>query len=213
MFRQAATVVLVTPMHSKSATRSSRSATRSRSKARRGDVGIVSRCTARSRPRTAHCTTSSDRRRDQPGTRAVRARLVGRSRYNTAIASPPRQQHRFAIAISSAEPTLARLESGRSKPAVSGFLGVEVESVTSDLAAQANLDVTHGVRRECHPASPADKAGIRVGDVIVKSTRPTSAPQALTTAVKVISRARRWTSWSTAGSSSRSTRRSRPSAS
>jgi S1-C subfamily serine protease len=111
-------------------------------------------------------------------------RVIG---INTAIASPADANNiGFAIAISSAEPTLARLESGKSKPAVSGFLGVEVESVTSDLAAQANLDVTHGAYvADVTPASPADKAGIRVGDVIVKfDTTDISTAQALTTAVK-----------------------------
>src|SRR4029077_5737024 len=64
---------------------------------------------------------------------------------NTAIASPADANNiGFAIAISSAEPYLRQLEWGKSKPPVSGFLGVEVESVTSTLATQANLAVTRG---------------------------------------------------------------------
>ncbi len=111
-------------------------------------------------------------------------RVIG---INTAIASPADANNiGFAIAISSAEPTLQKLESGQSKPQVSGFLGVEVESVTSDLAAQANLHVSHGAYvADVTPSSPADKGGIRVGDVIVKfdTTGITTAP-ALTSAVK-----------------------------
>jgi S1-C subfamily serine protease len=111
-------------------------------------------------------------------------RVIG---INTAIASPADANNiGFAIAISSAEPTLEKLESGKSKPTVSGFLGVEVESVTSGLAAQANLDVTRGAYvADVTPSSPADKAGIRVGDVVVKFDSTTiNTAEALTSAVK-----------------------------
>jgi putative serine protease PepD len=110
-------------------------------------------------------------------------RVIG---INTAIASPADANNiGFAIGISSAEPTLQKLESGKSKPAVAGFLGVEVESVTSALAAQANLDVTHGAYvADVTPSSPADKGGIRVGDVILKlDTTAIDTAQALTSAV------------------------------
>jgi S1-C subfamily serine protease len=111
-------------------------------------------------------------------------RVIG---INTAIASPADANNiGFAIAISSAEPTLRKLESGKSKPAVSGFLGVEVESVTSAIAAQANLDVTHGAYvADVTPSSPADKGGVRVGDVILKlDSTSISTAEALTSAVK-----------------------------
>ena len=110
-------------------------------------------------------------------------RVIG---INTAIASPADANNiGFAIGISSAEPTLQKLESGKSKPAVAGFLGVEVESVTNALAAQANLDVTHGAYvADVTPSSPADKGGVRVGDVILKlDTTAINTAQALTSAV------------------------------
>jgi S1-C subfamily serine protease len=105
---------------------------------------------------------------------------------NTAIASPADANNiGFAIAISSAEPTLKRLESGTSKPAQTGFLGVQVESVDASVAAQAGLKVSKGAYvADVTPTSPADDAGIRVGDVIVRlgTTTIDTAPQ-LTAAV------------------------------
>jgi S1-C subfamily serine protease len=110
-------------------------------------------------------------------------RVIG---INTAIASPADANNiGFAIAISSAEPTLQRLESGKAAPTKAGFLGVQVESVTGDLATQANLDVSHGAYvADVTPTSPADKGGIRVGDVIVKlNSTAINTAQALTSAV------------------------------
>jgi serine protease Do len=111
-------------------------------------------------------------------------RVIG---INTAIASPADANNiGFAIAISSAEPTLQKLESGKSKPTQSGFLGVEVETVDSGLAAQANLAVSHGAYvADVTPSSPADHAGIRVGDVIVKLDSTTiNTAQNLTSSVQ-----------------------------
>jgi S1-C subfamily serine protease len=110
-------------------------------------------------------------------------RVIG---INTAIASPADANNiGFAIAISSAEPTLKRLESGTSKPAQTGFLGVQVESVDASVAAQAGLKVTKGAYvADVTPTSPADDAGIRVGDVIVRLGSTTiDTAQQLTTAV------------------------------
>jgi S1-C subfamily serine protease len=104
---------------------------------------------------------------------------------NTAIASPADANNiGFAIAISSAEPELKKLESGR--PAQAGFLGVQVETVDASVAAQANLQVYHGAYvADVTPSSPADRAGIRVGDVIVQlGSTPINTAEDLTTAVE-----------------------------
>jgi serine protease Do len=92
-------------------------------------------------------------------------RVIG---INTAIASPADANNiGFAIAISSAEPYLRKLETGESVRA--GFLGVKVESVDSTVAAERDLKVDHGaVIVEVTPDSPADDAGLQVGDVIVR---------------------------------------------
>jgi serine protease Do len=92
-------------------------------------------------------------------------RVIG---INTAIASPADSNNiGFAIAISSAEPYLRKLETGKSVRA--GFLGVKVESVDASVAAAQRLKVDHGaVVVEITPSSPADNAGIKVGDVIVR---------------------------------------------
>ena len=63
-------------------------------------------------------------------------RVIG---INTAIASPADANNiGFAIAISSAEPYLRRLETGESVRA--GFLGVKVESVDSKLGRGTRLE-------------------------------------------------------------------------
>ena len=106
---------------------------------------------------------------------------------NTAIASPADANNiGFAIAISSAEPTLKALESGKNKPDQTGFLGVRVESVDATLAQQAGLHVNRGALvAEVTSGSPADHAGIHVGDVILRldTTVIDTAPE-LTSAVQ-----------------------------
>jgi S1-C subfamily serine protease len=108
-------------------------------------------------------------------------RVIG---INTAIASPADANNiGFAIAISSAETTLRKLESGESVQ--TGFLGVRVETVDSSLATQQHLKVDHGaVVADVTPSSPADDAGIKTGDVILRlgSTPINTAPN-LTVAV------------------------------
>jgi S1-C subfamily serine protease len=106
---------------------------------------------------------------------------------NTAIASPADANNiGFAIAISSAEPTLKDLESGKKTPTQTGFLGVKVESVDAALARAQGLKVDRGALvADVTSGSPAAKAGIRVGDVIVKlGTTVIDAAPDLTSAVQ-----------------------------
>jgi serine protease Do len=91
------------------------------------------------------------------------AQVIG---INSAIADPSYAQNvGFAIPISRAEPVIADLRAGR-KPA---FLGVATSTVTPEIANEANLDVSSGAYVEVvTKGSPADKAGIHQGDVIVE---------------------------------------------
>jgi serine protease Do len=103
---------------------------------------------------------------------------------NTAIASPADANNiGFAIAISSAEPYLRQLESG--KAVQTGFLGVHVETVDKTLAATEGLKIDHGALvADVTASSPADDAGIKAGDVIVRfDTTTIDTAQQLTTAV------------------------------
>ena len=48
------------------------------------------------------------------------------------------------------------------------WLGISVQSITPDIADSLNLEHPHGVLvANLHPASPAKKAGIKVGDVVL----------------------------------------------
>jgi S1-C subfamily serine protease len=108
-------------------------------------------------------------------------RVIG---INTAIASPADANNiGFAIAISSAEPYLRDLESGKS--AQTGFLGVKVQSVDAAFSTAKGLKVDRGAYvASVTPSSPAARAGIRVGDVVVRvnTTAIDSAPD-LTSAI------------------------------
>ncbi len=73
----------------------------------------------------------------------------------------------FAIPIEIAQSSVEQLlEFGR---VVRGFLGVTMESVTRQKADALNLDRPAGALvNRIEPGSPADRAGIEVGDVIVR---------------------------------------------
>ncbi|HEX4493242.1 MAG TPA: trypsin-like peptidase domain-containing protein [Acidimicrobiia bacterium] len=89
---------------------------------------------------------------------------------NTAIASPADANNiGFAIAISSAEPTLKHLEAGQGAPATTGYLGVEVESVDASVAQAEHLSINRGAFViKVTSGAPASAAGIRPNDVIVR---------------------------------------------
>jgi putative serine protease PepD len=111
-------------------------------------------------------------------------RVIG---INTAIASPADANNiGFAIAISSAEPTLKKLEEGQGAPARTGFLGVNVESVDASVKAAEHLSVDRGAWvADVTADSPASAAGIKAGDVIVRlDSTAIDTAQALTAAVQ-----------------------------
>ncbi len=84
----------------------------------------------------------------------------------------------FAIAIDTAEPIIARAIARPSAPVA--YLGVAAEDVSPSLAFQFNLPVQSGaVVVDTVPNGPADRAGIRPGEVIVAfdGTRVTGAGQ------------------------------------
>jgi len=102
---------------------------------------------------------------------------------NTAVATSsagnaPAQNIGFAIAIDAIKPLVPQLllggtggvHGGVAPPTSSNtaFLGVVVESVTPALAQSDHLTPTSGALvTGVSPGSPADKAGIKAGDVIV----------------------------------------------
>jgi serine protease Do len=73
----------------------------------------------------------------------------------------------FAISIDLAKPLVQEIID---KGFVSrGFLGVNVVNVTPSIAASFNLPVDSGIGvADVEPGSPADKAGLRVNDIIVR---------------------------------------------
>lgn len=96
----------------------------------------------------------------------LQGRLVG---INTAILSRSggNQGIGFAVPINLARTVMENLvEHGR---VVRGFLGVNIQDITSELAKEFDLDEPRGALvAEVTPDSPAEKAGLKNGDVIVE---------------------------------------------
>jgi serine protease Do len=92
----------------------------------------------------------------------MEGRVVG---INTAII-PQGQGIGFAIPINTAKPLIPQL---REKGVVSrGYLGVQIQSVTPDLARALRIEEQKGALvADVVPEGPADKAGIKRGDLIV----------------------------------------------
>jgi S1-C subfamily serine protease len=90
-------------------------------------------------------------------------RVIG---INTAIADPGEAQNvGFAIPISQAKPIIDQLAQGM-QPA---YLGVYTADTGTSAAQQLGVSATSGaVVTRVPNATPADKAGIQVGDVIVE---------------------------------------------
>ncbi len=96
----------------------------------------------------------------------LKGEVVG---INTAIMTENGGNQGIGLAISSA---LARkvvegiVSTGR---VVRGYLGVVIEDLNKAKAADLNVPLTEGVIvREVEPGSPADQAGLKVGDVVVE---------------------------------------------
>ena len=108
----------------------------------------------------------------------TRGELVG---INTAIFSQSGgyQGVGFAVPTNLAKPVYESLVS--TGKVVRGFLGVGIQAVTTELAESFHLDHTQGALvTNVVPGSPADKAGIKRGDVIVEyQGKPVSDPRNL----------------------------------
>lgn len=96
----------------------------------------------------------------------INGRLIG---INTAILSRSGGNNGigFAVPVNMARAIMESLvEHGR---VVRGFLGVNIQNVNSELAAAFDLEEARGALvAQVTPDSPADKAGIQSGDVIVE---------------------------------------------
>jgi serine protease Do len=84
---------------------------------------------------------------------------------NTAIV-PQGQNIGFAIPVNMAKDLLPQLKSGR---IIRGWLGVMIQDITPELARPFGLEEAKGVvLSDVTKGSPADKAGLRRGDVLIR---------------------------------------------
>ncbi|HUC04703.1 MAG TPA: trypsin-like peptidase domain-containing protein [Acidimicrobiales bacterium] len=92
---------------------------------------------------------------------------------NTAVAGTTQdgessQNIGFAIPIATVESLIPDLQKGLQTPSGGGYLGVDITTLTSSLRQQYGFTPTAGaVVLDVIPGSPADKAGLQQGDVIV----------------------------------------------
>ena len=72
----------------------------------------------------------------------------------------------FAISIDAIKPLIERLRSGKA-PSGTAFIGVATVDLTADIKQQVGVPVSKGaVVQDVTPGSPAETAGLHVGDVI-----------------------------------------------
>jgi putative serine protease PepD len=75
----------------------------------------------------------------------------------------------FAIAIDTVKPLLAELRAGRAAADNPGYLGVQSQTLTPEIAEQFGFSTDRGaIVAQIVPGSPADQAGIRRGDVVTE---------------------------------------------
>ena len=75
----------------------------------------------------------------------------------------------FAIAINTVKPLLDDLRKGEEVAASPAYLGVQSQTLTPDIAEQFGFSTERGaIIAQIVPDSPADKAGLRRGDVITR---------------------------------------------
>ena len=92
----------------------------------------------------------------------MQGELVG---INTAIV-PNAQGIGFAIPVNTAKPLIPQLVA--TGEVTRGYLGVNIQPITAELASALQLKDTEGALvADVVPGSPADKAGIKRGDVIL----------------------------------------------
>jgi serine protease Do len=93
----------------------------------------------------------------------MEGRIIG---INTAIVGQAYQGISFAIPSNAARAAFEQLKKGT--PSTSGYLGVGLRRLPPDLAQRLGLRAGEGALvREVAPNSPAAKAGIEIGDVII----------------------------------------------
>jgi len=96
----------------------------------------------------------------------IQGRLIG---VNTAIFTTSGGSNGigFAIPANMVKTIIASVEQGKDR-LERPWLGVEVQTVTREIAESLGMQVPQGVLiREVHGGSPAEKAGLKVGDVIL----------------------------------------------
>ena len=72
----------------------------------------------------------------------------------------------FAISIDAIKPLIDRLRSGKA-PAGTAFIGIATVDLTPDLKSQLSVPVDKGAAvQDVTPGSPAENAGLQVGDVV-----------------------------------------------
>jgi serine protease Do len=107
---------------------------------------------------------------------------------NTAIYSPTGGSVGIGFAIPSnvAQPVIAQLKS--TGKVERGWLGVQIQPVTPDMANALGLKSTHGALvAAVQPNSPADKAGLKQGDVVVRfAGADVDSPRDLSRAVAAV---------------------------
>lgn len=92
-------------------------------------------------------------------------RVIG---VNTAIFSRTGQSAGIGFAIPASLARFVVDQLVENKRVVRGFLGVQIQPVSEEIAAGLGLEDTHGALvSDVNPGSAAEKAGMRVGDLIV----------------------------------------------